>query len=142
MPSFIYTPKGYVNLDRVELAPHTKTGRNQIIVDGKTIDDNSVDFGKMIISVSPVSGDWECISPCEEDDGSYSLISEPILAWGLTALGSLVPITPSATDGEQGTYVLRKSGDKRVWDGSSMGGYDDADIWLKKYMEDYPSTKS
>jgi hypothetical protein len=140
MTSFIYTPRGYVNLGRVDVAKHLKSGRHQIVVDDEEIDNNCVNFGQTVISIIPVSGDWECLSTCREDDGTDSLISEPVIAWGLTAVGNVVPIVPSALDGDMRTHALRKTGDPQVWD-SRGGGFETVEAWLKREGESAPADK-
>lgn len=133
MPSFIYTPKGYVNLDKVEVARHVKSSpiHYKISVDDETMDTNHPMFGTTIISIIPIIGEWEYLSPCEEENGSYTAYSEPVIAWGLTAVGSVVPVTPTTPEGPQGIYALRKSGDSRVWE--SEAEYENAKQWLENY---------
>lgn len=133
MTSFIYTPKGYINLARVQMAQFTGTGKNKIIVDNEVVDENHHDFGSTIISVIPTQGEWESINILHEDDGSKSWISEPVIAWGLTALGHLTPITPSEMHGIEGTYALRKTGDTRIY--TSSATYDSLDGWLEDILK-------
>jgi hypothetical protein len=138
MSSFIYTQKGYVNLNRVEIAQHTKTTDHKIIVDGEVVDERN-DFGTTIISMSPVQGEWECLLPCEEEDGTEQAISSPVIAWGLTVLGFAVPITPSDMGGVDGAHALRKTGDTRVFDQLGQE-YKDAADWIASRSEQKRST--
>lgn len=131
MSCFIYTPKGYVNLSSVEQARINQDGRHSIVVDGKIVDDNHVDFRETIVSIVPINGEWECLYPHNEEDNTKSLLSEPILAWGLTVLGSMVPITPSGMGGVHERVALRKVGDTRIYEGGAIGGFDDLNSWLQ-----------
>jgi hypothetical protein len=68
-----------------------------------------------LVSIIPVSGEWEHLFPVTEDDGTHrEAFSEPVIAWGLTADGVTIPVTatkPCGTD----DGALRKVGDARVW---------------------------
>ena len=130
MATFIYTPKGYLNLSKVAEARFRNDERFLIVVDGAVMDDNHVGFPRTITSIIPTQGEWECLYPFDEEDKSKSILSEPVLAWGLTVLGEIVPITPSARDGVFESFGLRKAGDTRIYE-RSVGGYDDITEWLK-----------
>jgi hypothetical protein len=132
MAVFIYTPRGYVNLDRVEMAPHKKNGKHGIVVDGEEIDDNNIGFLNVLVSVVPVQGDWECLTSIEEEDGSRSVLADPVLAWGLDTMGILRPITASEKAGVEGDYALRKHGENRVYGWGNIGGFSTAEEWLSQ----------
>jgi hypothetical protein len=123
---FIYTGRDYVNLDTVQVAKSKDDGRHQLVGGGKMIDDNSVDFLKTIVSVVAVQGEWECLA---RGEGLEPAISDPVIAWGVTVLGEVIPITPAEPSGVQGEFALRKAGSPRVY-ASSMGGYDNETEWL------------
>jgi hypothetical protein len=126
--TFIYTPNGYVNLDAVSEARFGDGKRYQIFVGDRVVDGENPDFGNTVVSIAPVNGEWDCIVKCTEDDGSESALALPVLAWGLTALGRLVPITPGNASGVEGSYALRKVGEGRVY--YEMNTYETADAWL------------
>lgn len=134
MNSFIYTPKGYVNLNQVEMAEHTKGTEYKIIIDGNVIDDKN-DFGNTIISMVPVQGDWECLLPVENEDGAVEAESFPVIAWGLTVLGFSIPVTPFDMGGAEGAYALRKKlDDHRIFDQFGQE-YRDVDEWVESLTE-------
>lgn len=123
---FIYTGKRYVNLDTVQAAQTKQNGRHQIVVDGNVIDDNNVDFGRTIVSVVAVQGEWECLRA----EALEFILSEPVIAWGVTVLGEVVPITPGELGGVEGDFGLRKLGSPRVYSPQSIGGFANDKEWL------------
>ncbi|HYH23701.1 MAG TPA: hypothetical protein VD995_34220 [Azospirillum sp.] len=133
-PVFVYTPGGYINANRIETARFNKDGRHSIVVDGVVVDSNHVDFGSLLVSLTPVSGEWECLTLCGEEDGTNSVWAEPVIAWGLTMLGEVVPVTPSERTGNFGNPGLRKVGTAQVHV-SGFATYKDADAWLAAEQE-------
>src|SRR5258708_4626725 len=123
---FVYVGGGYVNLRNIDQAKINKGGRYTLISDDKIVDDNNVDFLRTIVSVVAPQGDWECLSTISEEDGSKSVYAEPVLAWGLTVTGTLLPITTGERSGVEGDFGLRKMGDPRVYAGTT---YSDMDSW-------------
>lgn len=85
-----------------------------------------------VCMVVPNTEGWEYVATTSPDEkGDLHLVSEPILAWGLTASGTLVPMTPTAPDGIlNGRYVLRIRGQPTVYDGFIQ--YGNAELWLKE----------
>jgi hypothetical protein len=130
MPRFVHTPRGYVNLNGVTDARSKGNGRFELYAGDKLVDADHPDFPELVISALPVSGEWECLSTCSEDNGSESVLSEPVLAWGLTVTGDLIPIVPSETSGVTSDFALRRMGTSRVYE---PGGdiYDDEAAWLQ-----------
>lgn len=142
MTSFIYTPKGYVNLNSIQMAQSGQTNWRKLITnDGVVVDDNHPDFGITITSVTPVTDEWECFTPCGGDEaGTYTAECEPVLAWGLTVLGDLIPITPSEMSGVEGYYALRKVGTAPVY--SRYGQYKTPEEWVDSVTETEPAAKT
>lgn len=131
MSIFIHTPRGLVNLNRIEMAEAKKNGRHSIIVDGVEIDDNHPTFSDTIVSVIPVQGEWECLSPCEGEEGRADTVSvDPVIGWGLNCRGTLRPITATEMDGVEGNYALRRRGETRVYGYGLLGGYASPEEWL------------
>ncbi len=130
MPAFIHTPKGYINLDRVDAVIISEKGRREIVVSGEVVDRDCISFEQTLVAFLPVQGDWECLVTCREDDGSTSLSVEPVIAWGVTVVGALRPITASEPGGVDGDCGLRREGEKRVYDSYSIGGHEDLPDWL------------
>jgi hypothetical protein len=137
MGRFIYTDRGFVNLDRIERAIPKNDGRYEIVVDGKTVTARDTEFERKIVSIVAVAeGQWECLTRLLDDGDPPAILSEPILAWGLTALGDTVPITAVDTDGgAAGTFALRKIGDARVFV-PGHGTYDNAEDWLAEGVKE------
>ena len=125
---FVYVGGGYLNLSQIERVRIKRDGRHELIVNGAVVDDNHPDFPAAIASVIQPQGEWECLSTISEEDGSLSLYDEPILAWGFTVTGNLVPITAGELGGVEGEFGLRKVGDARVYTIDIT--YPDADSWL------------
>lgn len=66
----------------------------------------------------------------DDEHPADEVLIEPVLAWGLTLLGTLIPITPSAMDGvTELHYGLRKVGSARVYSSSNIGGWASMDEW-------------
>jgi hypothetical protein len=134
MLRFVYTPRGYVNLDGITEARFKRTGGFELYAGDTPIDADHPDFPDLVVSVLPVTGDWECLSVCAEEDGSDSLWSEPVLAWGFTVTGHLIPITPSETSGVADGFALRRAGTTRIHE-AGFGEYEDETSWLQAHRE-------
>jgi hypothetical protein len=125
---FVYVGAGYVNLRHVDQVRINKDGRHTLISNGKVVDENNAQFAEAIVSVIPVQGEWECLSSVAEDDGSFTAYAEPVLAWGWTATGCLLPITPGELQGVIGGFALRRVGTARIYGMDT--NYPDTDAWL------------
>lgn len=126
---FIYTPTGYRNLSAVQEAQRKPNGRYRLLVNNQIVDEDNVTFGEVIVSVVPSDGTWRCLIKSEKD-GALEILEEPVVAWGLTILGTLKPITPSEMGGVEGNYALAKQGTQKVYDTFSIGGYEDRQAWI------------
>ena len=130
--TFIYTPKGYVNLRTVERVNFKSDASHTIIVDGEVVDNNHKDFGDHVVSVVPCVTEMEYLTIMEGSDEhpSDEILVEPVLAWGLTVLGTLIPMTPSSMEGvTELHYGLRKTGSPRVYTASNIGGWPSDEDW-------------
>ena len=127
--NFVWTPKGYVNLNTVEATRFTKGNRHQTVIDGKLVDE-CVDFANTITAVIPAQG-WECLSICKADEAHpEEVLIDPVIAWGKTVGGKLRPITASEMGGVEGEdYVLRQLGNPRVYSEGSIGGWPNLEAW-------------
>jgi hypothetical protein len=130
MSNFVYTPKGLININQVEMIKHKDKNIEQIVVDGEVVSD-TIGFHETIISIIPVDGEWECIQECQEDDGSVSGHEELIIAWGLTVLGVTVPVTVLSPSGVHEPHAIRKKGKAEVYD-SFAGVYSSLEDWLNR----------
>lgn len=130
---FIYTPRGYYNLSHIKVAAFNKDGTHRLCdLEGMEIDGSSRSFGEQIVSVLPCSEPLELLSfmPGDDDHPEDEILIEPVVAWGLTALGHLRPITPAALEGvTESGYGLRKVGQDRVYTMDNVGGWKNADDW-------------
>jgi hypothetical protein len=137
MGTFIYTDSGFLSVDRIEPAIHSKDGRYEIIVDGRTFLARDAEFERKIVSIVPVGTErWECLTRLLDDGLAPAIWSEPVIAWGLTMLGDTIPITPVDTDGvAEGTFALRKIGEGRVHVPGD-GTYASAEEWFARNERD------
>jgi len=142
MTSFIYTPKGYVNLTLVQSAEFTKQhDRHKIVVADTVVDDNNAAFGNTITAVAPISGEWECLHISTNDNGDPAeIVSDPVIAWGLTPLGYVTPITPCDVGGVFDQYGLRKAGDAAIYVNDVR--YTNAEAWLAEATKSAHSGKT
>jgi len=124
---FIYAGGRYINLSQIEQVKIKGDGRWELVKDNRILDDNNASFGTIITTVLTPQGEWECLSLVSEDDGSDGVWAEPILAWGLTSLGQLTPITPSSLSGVDGYFALRQKGSPTVY--TAETSYDDETAW-------------
>ncbi len=130
--TFVYTPRGYINISRIEEIRIADDGRRQLVVDGQIADDNNKEITDLLVSTSPCSGDYECVTACHEDNvNDFSLSVEPVILWGLTATGQTVPVTPGEPSGVEGPYAIRRRGETRLFAMSRPGGFASAEDWLK-----------
>ena len=131
MSTFVYDGRGYIKVDDIERARAVGNGKWRVETKGGTHE--IFNFDSELVSVVPCAEPLECLIPAsDEDDVDY--YSVPVIAWGMTVLGVLVPVTAFEPDGVGGNYAIRKPGDRQV--ASCEALYDDADQWvaeMKKY---------
>lgn len=131
--TFVYTSKGYLNLAKVELARSkaNSTGMELISEEGIVLDADNRDFASKIISIVACGAEFECLTAIGGDEEHPDQVgAEPVLAWGLTSLGSLVPITPGYPGGvTEEPYALRKVGSPLVYSADHVTLPDDK-AWL------------
>lgn len=78
-----------------------------------------------------VVGEWEALIPYTDDASKMAAYTaDPVIAWGLTRRGEVVPVTASDLDGVRGPFGLRRHREPRVYSAAVLGGYDNADQWL------------
>ena len=132
MSKFIHTSQGYINVDRIDRIVSKQEGVD-IIVGGETIEASTSPAESGVVSVIPTQGQWEVLEYI--DDAEYfskygqSYFIEPVIAWGLTLQGSLVPITPLSMDGTTGDFAFRQLNSARVY--TPNAAYDSLDAWLE-----------
>lgn len=125
MSNFVCTDNGFVNLDKVEISKNS--GREYHLVINDEVIGSTKDFAERIVFAVPVEGSWECLHI--EDDNS-NLPMEPVIAWGFTVLGNCVPVTPICSEGIHDNYLLRKSGDPRVYEPQN-GAFEKVSAWVR-----------
>lgn len=132
---FVYVGDKYVALDSIRQAVRAEDGRLVLSSAEGVIDRENTEFESLLLGLVPAQGEWECITPFVEDDGDLSPVVEPVLAFGLSVFGNLVPVTPGAPGGVLGDYVLRRPGRLTVYGagGTFDGGVDE---WLDSLTED------
>jgi hypothetical protein len=123
MGTCIWTDKGYVPLAKIDLAKNNDDGTHDIVVDGKVVQTRYSNFAGTVFSLVPVTGDWLVLSEGENGREEIVTMEEPVLAWGLTVGGHLVPVTASESGGVQGDYRLRRADSDRLY-GAGIGGYE------------------
>lgn len=126
MTRFVSTSKGYANLNDIEFVRARRRDRHQFVVDGSIIDKNVPKFGNELTKIIPVTGDWECLIATAVP--TEALI-EPIIAWGFTVLGAVIPVTPSKLKGVDGKFGLRRKGEEMVYGATQT--YASGEEWLK-----------
>jgi len=134
MAQFIYIGGGYVNLDSIDRVERKHDGKYRLFSKGELIDDNNAEFDRCIVSMIPITDEWECHFFCDGDEMTAdTIVSEPIIAWGRTADGDMKPITPGEPDGVNGDYVISRLGSSRVYAGfgGNIGGWKDLNEWLQ-----------
>ncbi len=126
MSNFVYTDQGFVNLDKVEIV---RIGRSEyhLVINNEVVG-STKDFEAQIVFAIPVEENWECLHIEDDEDGSLPI--EPVIAWGFTVLGNCVPVTPVCTEGVHENYLLRKSGDPRVYEPQN-GAFEKVSAWVK-----------
>jgi hypothetical protein len=135
MAIFTFAKAGWlVNLDKIDMLRDGKDGYDIFIADKHVGTSKTIE--EITVSLIPAQGEWECLSPCLEDDGTRTAIVEPVLGFGLNVLGSVAPITPTELDGiHRGYYGLRKKGEQRIYS-RGRGTFESEDIWLASYEGD------
>lgn len=126
---FIYVGDRYVALDSIRQAARAKDGQLVLSSEQGIVDRENTEFDSILLDLVSPQGEWECITPIEEADGTLGAVSEPVLAFGLSVFGNLVPVVPGAPGGVLGDYVLRRPGQTIVYgaEGPFAGGLEE---WL------------
>lgn len=92
--------------------------------------------------IIPAQG-WEVLETVVEEDGSLSMQTVPVLAWGLTQEGCVEPVLPNDLGGTSpwsgvgnGTYAVARIGQPEVYtaDGTT---YYSRDRWLDVMRKKY-----
>lgn len=134
MPAqFVYIGRDYINLDRIDRVRLTDGGRWEIESEGHVLDRQNASFGEQLTSIIPCNGEWECLEPWRDsEDGNKATYNvQPVIAWGLLALGYLVPITPCDPNGVHNNYGLRREGRGEVYASQTTQAFASAEEWLK-----------
>jgi len=114
--SFVHTEPGvWVNLARVDTLRRLRNGNYEVTVDGRVVDDNCPGPDETIVQIVPNDGGWELLSLCDAGTPEMSVYVEPIIAWGLTPFGVVVPVTPMEPAGDHGEVAYRGHGDPRIF---------------------------
>lgn len=132
---YIFVGDKYVALDAIHQAVRGADGALVLSAAEGVVDRENTEFESTLLTLVPPQGDWECITPFVEEDGDLSAVVEPVLAFGLSIFGTLVPVVPSAPGGVQSEYVLRRPGQTAV---HGVGGPFDGgvDEWLDSLTEE------
>lgn len=130
MTQFIHTERGYRRLSEVKSCSIDNDGDHTLLNDDdyKISDHGEILLGH-IVSIIPPTGEWEQVYTCKEDDGVTKVYSEPVIAWGLTAVGSVIPVTPTAPKGLPNGAALRKVGRPEIYVGSTT--HTNEEDWLR-----------
>ena len=130
--TFVLTDSGWLNLDTVKLLRVRDPESRETLeaeVDGMRVRLHKNRLNEAIINIIPCVG-WEHLTTCDEGNGRLSVSQEPIIAWGLNALGIMLPILPSSPYelSDFASSSFRKKNESQVF----MAGqyFDDADAWL------------
>ena len=83
---------------------------------------------EVIKKIVTPQGEWDCVIADSWDGDRLSEMVEPVLVWGLTAEGQLIPITSFYPAGVTDPYALRRAGSGTVY--SEDGSYPSAAEWL------------
>lgn len=135
MSSFVYTPKGFVNLSSIQRIKHSHDGKTEIVVDGEVMDNDNRSMDNALISIASAGGEWLYLVLCEAGDGSSEIFKESVIAWGLTAFGSVVPVIPSDLGNLRNfneDYALQKVGEESV--SSRDQTYENEQAWLEDIL--------
>lgn len=128
MTRFISTSRGYANLNDIELVKLRRRNKYQFVVGGSIIDKNVPQFGNELTKIIPVNGDWECLTEIGDARHERHLRVEPVVAWGFTVLGAVVPVTPGSMKGVEGKFALRQRGQAEIY--SADQTYASQEDWL------------
>ena len=133
---FIYVGGKYVALDSIRQAARSDDGRFVLSTEQGAVDRENTEFESTLLGLVPTQGEWECIIPYAEEDGSLTPVIDPVLAFGLGIFGTLVPVVPGAPGGGLGDYVLRQPGHTTVYGmgGAFQGGVDE---WLDSLSDEH-----
>lgn len=131
MAPFIYISGKWIPLSRVKEAEIDNKGRTTLVtLEGERCDIGGNSLNDTIVSIVAAPPGWELIEVLEgETEGTLTVSATPVMAFGLNAVGTTVPITPCYPDGAEGSYALRAPGDQKVL--SAYGVYESAQAWLE-----------
>jgi len=127
---FVYTQGRFRNLSTITEMERKENGSERLFVGDEIVDGNHREFLSTIETIVPVQGDWECLTKAGDKDGNTMILAVPVLAWGQTVYGALVPITATEPGGVDGPYALRRSGNDAVYSAEDLAPYKDEDEWL------------
>lgn len=128
MTHFIHTDRGYRRLSDVKKVRIAEDGKRSLLgEDNEKISDYGEIIDGRIISIIQPHGEWEHIYYMEDEDGGRKLFSEPVIAWGLTAIGSVIPVVPTVPEGLPDSPAIRKVGRPEIYVGSSI--YNNEEEW-------------
>jgi hypothetical protein len=127
---FVMIGNSYIRLDEITRFQRNKNGRFQIETESGIIGDEIYDFDDFVVDFIPVQSDWECLFADPDSGDTEPYWSEPVVAWGRTITGSIVPVTASNTSGVKQEFALRKVGDPRVYI-PMHANYPDAESWAR-----------
>ncbi len=129
----IFTENGYLNLAFLKLAKPKPNGRLELIGHDDQILDADCPRGilnTVTSLVQPIEA-WEVLMLHGGDD-QVAWQGHPIVAWGMTMAGQVVPIAANGLGdvdpGDGQPQAIRKIGDPNVYCGDVM--YPDADTWF------------
>lgn len=128
---FVYTQGRFRNLSTITKMERKDDGSERLFVGDEIVDGNHQEFLSTIEAIVPVQGDWECLTKAPNKDGDTIILSVPVLAWGQTVYGTLVPITATEPGGVDGPYALRRGGNSAVYSAEDLAPYKDENEWLK-----------
>lgn len=128
---FIDTPNGYVSLDEISYVHRKKDGRFEIGTVGGILDGNRRHFDRTIVQYLPAPADLECLF--FDSDAPDSYFAEPIIAFGQTITGELVPVTLGWMEGIFHDHGRRKVGIPQIFEDDIT--YPNIDDWLRSHSE-------
>ena len=110
---FIRTEHGFVDLEEISYVREKLNGRFEIGTATGILDSDS-DFDQILVQHLPALDGIECLFFDAAAPGSY--FTEPVVAFGRTTMGRLVPVTPSFMDGVFQDHAMQKAGSPQVFD--------------------------
>lgn len=132
MTHFIHTERGYRRLADVKAIKIDNEGNHTLRDDSNDkISEHGEVVLERIVSLIALTGEWEQVYTCTEEDGTTKIFTEPVIAWGLTVVGSVIPVTPTAPEGLPNAPALRKVGRPEIYVSSTT--YDTEERWLRSH---------